>query len=273
MISHRRKGYKAARKMPKIYNTVSKPKRSFVGFWRLLRNLFVILIIGAATYYFLISGIFKVKKVTVEGSFLSDKSRLQKSVSLNSNIFFINKRSLITKLESDPAIINVNVLKGLPDEIRIVVQEKEPALFWQSGDCVYLIDGTGRAFAKLPNEQFNGLLTENADRLGLIAQVVDAKSLPVELGQNIVSPSFISFVNEAKSQISDLLPDLKVSRIEIVDTTYQVTFFSDKGMQVLFNTLADPGVQVRNLTRLVQQKKVSPNSRVDLRINRWAYVS
>jgi hypothetical protein len=43
-------------------------------------------------------------------------------------------------------------------------------------------------------------------------------------------------------------------------------------MTVKMDTMADAGVQTRNLARLIQQKKAGPTSSVDLRINRWAFV-
>ena len=104
--------------------------------------------------------------------------------------------------------------------------------------------------------------------------VVDTKALPVQLGKQPAGSTFVSFVAAVNSQLTTLLPSLTIDHFEISDSTYELTLISKQGMQVQFNTLGDAGVQSRNLVRLVQQHDVNlTSSKVNLQVDRWAYVN
>jgi hypothetical protein len=73
-------------------------------------------------------------------------------------------------------------------------------------------------------------------------------------------------------EVIQSVPGVRVDHFEVGATTYDVTMVLHGGLQVFFNSLGDAGVQSRNLARLARDGKLTNATRVDLRVDRWAYV-
>lgn len=258
--------------MPKIYGNLQKPRRSYAGLARFVSSLFWVAVAGCLLYVVFFSGWFSVRKVDVQGTSLVSADQIKGLVPTGDPIWFFPKERVSSQIMVDPRIQSVDILKGLPDSIRVVVHERQPALAWTSGSNLTLLDVTGLAFAQYPLVSAPSPSTPAGTLISTLPKVQDTKSLPVSLGQSVVAGGFTAFVAEVSKQMGILLPTVPVDHFEVADTTYDVTIVTKPGMQVRLSSLADPGVQIRNLSRLVQQKKVTTTSKVDLRIDRWAYV-
>lgn len=259
--------------MPRIYNNNPKPKKSFEGLWKFFQFVFVSAISASLIYFFLVGSFFKIKSVSVEGVVLGNEAELKGQVTLGSNLFFIDKQRILQNISRNPLYEEVHVYKGLPDGIKIVVKEREAILLWQSGPKLYVLDKDGIAFMDFNVADLADPNTIAGGKLSNLPKVVDTKSVTVQSGKWVVSSSFMKFIATVQSDIAKIFPEFVTSKVEVMDTTYDVAFVSKDGMRVIFNTLGSPDVQVRNLVRLFQQKKIDNKSIVDLRINRWAYVS
>jgi cell division septal protein FtsQ len=268
----KRQNRRYVRQMPKIYGDLHKEPFSWVG---ILRGLQVALWLGAAiclVYAVAFSGWFTVRTIMVQGTVLTSSSRVKELIPTGTNVLAISTDSVSQRLLTDKRIESIAVLRGLPNSLRVIVKEKEPALLWISGTAANLVDRDGFVFATYSEADFPDPASPAGQLLSKVPKVRDDKALPATLDKQVVSPRFITFLADTQVQLANYLPELKVDHIEVVDTTYDVTFFAKQGMQVQFNTLGDSGVQVRNLTRLIHQQKATFASRVDLRIDRWAYV-
>jgi hypothetical protein len=215
---------------------------------------------------------FTVRDVVVEGSRFTEEGVIRAAVPAGTSIWLLSKDEITSRLLQDTRIESVAILRGLPDTIKVVVHERTPSLIWLSGELQTVLDQSGVAFAQYASAAFPAPGTRLGDGLANVPRVTDTKGLPVTVDQQVVGPTFISFADEVRTLIAAALPDLEIDHIEIADTTYDITVVAKQGMRVQFNTLADPGIQVRNLTRLVHQQKAGYSSQVDLRIDRWAYV-
>ena len=249
------------RRMPKIYGNLQPRRRSFAGVGRFLRNVIWLFAVAAAVYAVGWSPLFRIHHVAVEGMHLGSQAQIQAMAPAGKNIFLVSTSRLANQIEQDPIVQSVAITRGLPDTLRIVVQEKKPALIWQSGSTSYLVDDQGVAF-----------MTSNTNDPTL-ARVIDTKGLPVKLGQQIVSLTFLQFVDALPGQLAKEAPQVQPDHYELSDTTYDLTLVTKSGMHVLFNTLGDVGVPARNLKRLMSQETIAPNAQIDLRINNWAYVT
>jgi len=215
-------------------------------------------------YLVLFSGYFSVKTVQVQGAHFASSEQIQALVPTGHDIWFLSTRDITDRVMQYPSVQSATVQRGLPNSVRIVVREKQPALIWISGNTCYVLDASGTAFA-----QFSRV---DIPELG-VPRVYDVENVPVKLGQQVAGISFVQFVTSASEQFASLLPQVTINSIEISDTTYEVTFYSTQGLTVEMSSLSDAGVQVRNLTRLIHQKDATLTSNVNLTVDRWAYVN
>ena len=260
------------RQMPRIYGNLQRPKRDFGAFFRTLRNLFWLLAVAAGAYAVFFSGWFSVRQVQVEGVLFAPKEQVQTAVPLGSNLWLLSQQQASSRVMRYPSVESVSVLRGLPDHVRIAVVEKQPALVWLSGNDALVLDNSGMAFARFGRADIPSGDTPLGAALAGIPRVYDVKAVPVKVGQQVASASFVRFISETRRQWAELLPQATLSRFEISETTYDVTVYTEQGLRVQLSSLADAGVQVRNLTRLIHQGYANLNSTVDLRVDRWAYV-
>jgi hypothetical protein len=267
------KNRKQTRQMPKIYGNLEKPRRSFGGLFHWLRNVVSIGVLLGALYIVFVSSWFQVSKVEVQGTVFTSASEIEAMVPQGGNIWLFPREQVKQRVSIDSRIESVAVLRGLPHKVKVVVKERQPIVLWTTGSTVAVVGEDGRVFQKYELATLPGADTPLGATLAVLPNVVDSRALPAQVGQQVVSPVFTSFVASAKNELATNLPDLQIDHMEIADTTFDVTFIFKQGMRVYMSTLADPGVQSRNLARLIQQNKVNPaSSQVDLRIDRWAYV-
>lgn len=260
------------RRMPKIYGNLQPRRLSFAGFFRFLRVILWLAAGVGAVYAIWYSGWFRIRKVEVEGTYFSSAEAVKAAVPIGKNIWFISKEQLISQILINPVIVGVTVFRGIPDSVRVVVEERKPALIWISGENSLVLDEYGVGFAVFTPETFPSPDSPLDKLLATTPRVTDTKSLPVTLGKSIVSPTFIQFLEGVQKELVTYLPEVSLDHLEIADTTYDLTLVAKQGLRVQFNTLGNPGTQVRNLTRLIRQNKAALNSQVDLRVDRWAYV-
>lgn len=260
------------RQMPKIYGNVQRPRRSFSGLFSVLKSLAGLLVIVGLGYLFFYGPIFRVRAVQVEGTALTSSERVSNLVQRNQSMWTVPESTITQATLQDPLVLSVGIYRSIPSTLRIIVQEKEPAIAWHTGETVVLLDSDGYAFAEFTPKTLPAADTPAGQKIGAIPHVYDVKALPVGLNNHVASSIFVNFLTEAKKQFAEHLPDLEITHMEIADTTYDLTVTTKQGMKIHMNSLADAGVQVRNLTRLIHQKKVTANGQVDLRIDRWAYV-
>lgn len=259
------------RQMPRIYGNL-QPERKDYGSYVRAFSMFLWGLAGLGIVYgLLFSGFFNVKKVEIEGVSLGDAAAIRSTVPLGGSMWFLSKDQIAAFVAEDPAVSEVAVVRALPDTVRVIVKERKASLVWRSGEKAYVLDTQGLPFLEYPT--MPSVDTPEGVALAAVPSVKDLKSLPVTLGKQPAGGTFVTFVNDVRSQMNTLLPDLKVDRFEVSDSTYDVTMITAQGLQAQFNSLGDAGVQSRNLARLIEQNKANvTTSTVDLRIDRWGYV-
>lgn len=272
MFKKSKQHVKYVRQMPKIYGNLQKPSRNVGGIISLLKNIFWIALIGGVGYIIFFTSIFHVKKVEVQGAVFADSQKISSAVPLGVNIWNISKDQISNKVLLDPIIQGVGVFRGLPDVIRLKVEERKPDLVWISGDLAILVDDSGYAFLQYPKNQPPVEGSSKQKQIKDLPQVIDDKALPVILGHQIVSPKFTLFLQGIQQEMKKNFSAQTIDHFEINDTTYDVTMFLKSGMQVQLNSLGSSEPPIKNLLLLYNQKKITNTSKVDLRIDKWAYV-
>ena len=222
--------------------------------------IFYALIFIIALYYVLFSGKFVVKEVIVEGNKLVPTEKISEYGHKGTNILFINSSKLRKQiLEENPQIQDVQVIRGIPDAVKIVVLEHENKIVWQTGGAKYLVSTQGVVTKKIEDgETYTNPL------------VSDSKNLPVVLGTSIVSPNFIAFVTNVNDKFFETT-NIKPTYFEIPQTTFDLYLHTEAGFYVKFNTMRSSSKQLENLKKVLVEKRDGVKEYVDLRIDGWAY--
>ena len=110
------------RKKKKISKKARKRKR-------IIKLILLLLILIGITVFAMISPIFNIQNVKVEGN---EKLTSQKIISLSGikegeNIFRINKKNIIKKVKEDSYVESVNISRKIPNTININIEERKVA--------------------------------------------------------------------------------------------------------------------------------------------------
>jgi cell division septal protein FtsQ len=255
-------GYKQFR-TPKVFSGRKiKPKKEF-HFPRIPYKIIIYsAIIVSAVYLIFFSSEFKIKDIIVEGNHLILTEKVDGYFPKNSNILTINltkKKKEI--LKDNPGIQDLQIYRGIPNAIKIVILEYQNKIVWQTSAGQYLVSSSGIVTEKINPGDKNGI--------GLPV-VVDDKNLPVTLGAQLLSPNFIAFVYNINSNFFNET-NVKVTGFEVPDTTFGVNVKTDAGFYVKFNTIRSSAKQLSDLKNILVEKKADIHQYVDIRIDGWAY--
>jgi len=212
-------------------------------------------------YYVLMSGNLKVKEVIVEGNHSIENAQIEKNLPVGKNLLLINISKIENDLkESNKAIKEVQIYKGFPNTLKVVIFENEGRAIWESNGSKYLVSGSGMVIQQLS-------LEEKELNLPLIR---DKKNISIREGDIIVSSSFIAFTNNIKNQIFQIT-NIQPLYFEVVETTFDVDLYTEAGFFVKLDTTRSSAKQLDNLKRVLISKRNEIHEYVDLRVDGWAY--
>ncbi len=152
----------------------------------------------AAVYGLAASGAFTANRTTVSGATWTAEERIVEALAIpeGTNVFTIRTSDLEAAVSAIPAIADATVTIALPDEVRVVVTEREALLAWKVGDRRFLVDGDGKLFAELGDDASEAaaeLPVIDDARLSSMAlevgTVLDAVTLDAALRLGSLSPA------------------------------------------------------------------------------------
>lgn len=161
--------------------------------------------------------------------------------------------------EEDPALKDVSVKRKGLHTLAVTATLKQPSLGWSTGNQTYVIDRDGTII---------GMATGPA----AFPVVIDGSNVPVQPGQRVVSAHFVEFVQQMVPALA--AAGLTVTRLDIKDTTLDLSAQTNKGYKLLFDTARDANEEVADLKavqRLLVTQKKTPAEYIDLRIAGKAY--
>ncbi len=106
----------------------------------------------AATYGLASSDAFVTHRTTVTGTTWTSEEQILETLAIppDANVFTLRTGLLERALATIPAVRQATVSVALPDEVRVVVSEREALMAWRVGERRFLVDAEGRLFAELP---------------------------------------------------------------------------------------------------------------------------
>ena len=255
-------GYKQYRSPLVFGSRRKKPKKEIalpkiqIG-WKYVLYLIILV---AVIYFVFFSKKLAINEVIVEGNKTVTVEKLSSYIKRGSNILFFNSNSTRKKiLTENPQIKDVEILRGIPDTVKIVVLEHENKLIWQSSGTNYLVSTQGKVTKKVEDgETFN------------YPVLVDAKNVPVTISKNIVSPNFVAFTTNVFDKFFDAT-NIKPTTFVVPETTFDLYLNTEAGFYVKLNTMRSSGKQLENLKKVLVEKRQDIHEYVDLRIDGWAY--
>ncbi len=161
------------------------------------RYLFLILAVALALIVmgiFMFSGKFQVQRIIVVGNDSVSDERVEEQINLekegtvwgifpSSNIFFFNTRRATARLmEEIVQIRQVEVKRQMPDVLKVYLEEREPALVWQTGEDEYYLDLEGVISKEIHGDpEFN------------LPKMRDESKREVQTKEKLVSKNFVEF--------------------------------------------------------------------------------
>lgn len=167
-----------------------------------------------------------------------------------------------------PSLKEIQILRGIPDTLRVKLIERTPAAIWQVGEVWYTVDPSGFVFRAQPiSRREDGSLEYPGTDLPV---VVDTKGLPVSIGQTLARPNFIRLVSDLKKRLPSEF-QLKLIRVEINETTFNITAVTDAGWNIYLDTTRGLDPQLRTLAKALEAKRPEVREYIDVRVRGWVY--
>jgi len=236
-----------------------------ISWWRLTLKLSpYILLIGIIVGVVFFSSIFRIDKVDVQGpntelsKGLNDEvTKYLKSSLAGKNWLFLDTNSLKGRLQKtftgQEAIM---VEKQFPNKLIVKTDEQKSAIVWKTGSKKYIVSINGRVMSELQGDNNTGL-----------AVLTDGSSLPVDVGNKILSRDFVNFAIKVGDYVK--AKSLGPEQIYITETTKELLVKTTAGYEIKFNTEETPDAQLRSLQAtldlLVSQNKQATQY-IDLRV-------
>lgn len=251
---------------PKIYRSqievARRPKAR--ASWKPSRQAFlgglVVAVIGFLAWAVLGSGYFSVEKVVAQGEVTPALEAGLKDLE-GRHILFVRDNQLFADLQQvDPALAELKVARGIPNEIRVHIKRRHPAFIWQSGETRWAIDGDGVAFPVNDPSVAEGRPV-----------IIDRRAQPVEAGRRLLSPKFVHFIDQAFSKTPTSIGG-RVERAEVDETTFYVYLVTEWGWSVILDTTRPLEGQLASLETVLRDYRPQIKEYIDLRVIGRAYL-
>jgi len=178
------------------------------------------------------------------------------------NIFLLRFSAFEQEWEKEqPIIKNLRLYRGLPNTLRVTVEERSKALVWKSGDHYYLLDATGVAYEDLGKKSKEKYLP-----------IIDDRNVPVSLGERAVSNDFVTSVQKIIDSLSGKIGNESISEVHIGESTFNVDIKTSQNITLKFDILQPIDLQIEALEFVYKEKRSDVHKYVDVRVIGKAYI-
>jgi hypothetical protein len=228
-----------------------RPSRRAIGIF------FGLLFLGGAYWFFAMSTTFAIDRVEVIGTNDTSVQAMAERF-LGRNIFRLNETAVEQDLQqAHPPVARVRLVRGLPRTIRIEVSLRDPAIRWQAAQGTFIMDSQGQIFALGENESHQTL-----------PKVVDKSNATITLGQQLVTPAFITFIQAIQTQVEDKFKR-KHTANEIMETTSHLDVILEGDLRIRLTTQRPLEEQLDGALAIFT---AHPDAKlIDVRVPKWGY--
>lgn len=243
--------------------------------WSSMAFLALIIIVPLSTFIWLLffTHTFAVTAITVVDAKPNTEPAVRQIAqkSIGNNILFAQTASLEQEIAQHVTQVkDVHIIRKLPGTLKIIIQERTPAILLLSGGTYYFVDSDGVAYEEAPLDTLPGIVlpvVKNSD-----------DNAHVTIGTRAVDDQFILFLTDALKGLPDIT-HAQVVEVQIPAlATREAHFLLDKNWIILMDTTRPAAGQLDVLKRLLEHTIAGPDldtlQYIDLRIpNRVYYKS
>jgi hypothetical protein len=149
-------------------------------------SILAMLLSAGAIYGLASTSAFSYSRLLIEGTTIVADAAVREELALpeGENLFEIVSEPLETRLRGIPAVADAEVSIGLPDTVKVRIEEREPLLVWRVGERRWYVDRTGFLFAQVgqnPSPEAATLPLVSDDRSASLALRVGHTIAPIDL--------------------------------------------------------------------------------------------
>jgi len=230
---------------------------------RIFKILILFFIAVICIYFFLCSSFFNIDKITVTSVEKVSKAEIIEisGIERGNNIFKIDNRLCARSIEIHPMVKDVKIIRSLPREIKIDVEERKMWAVLPYNDTFLCLDPEGICIDRMVNFAPEGYCLITLDILPEC----------VNLGHAVVSPGI-----EVIRQIYEALPEesrKNISEFHYISGENEVIIFTIKGTEIKFGNLDRLEEKVKMIAQIfsmeveVEQKGTGVLKYVDIRFD------
>ena len=241
---------------PKVFNLPQEPKKKSPIFKKIIViGCLIIVLISAIGYLLFFSSVFRIKNVIVADQI---KSVYNWENLKNKNLLTLKTADLKKDiLEKSPELVDISLVRGLPDTLKIEINTDQPKIIWQTLERKYFVNAQGLIF-----QEVNGQTD--------LPLVQDDKNLAVLLMQKVASVNFVNFVENLNTKFSSK-NGFKIVYFRINETVFQIDALTEKGYFVKFDTTREIDRQLDDLSKFLEKYQEEIHEYADVRIEGKVY--
>ncbi len=215
----------------------STPKRQLP--WRtMLHRMLFIGGVAALVWVVFFSGWLSVRGISIDKNQPLSKATLEEDLAsyleerpTQRNVLFLQPDTFEQYLQDKhPTLRKVNINRTLLLEVRVQMQESEPAMVWQSGGSSWLIGDDGRVLRVAKEEDMK------------YGKVIDTVQLEPKIGDRVADREFARFVSELYRESAT--KNISVVQVEIGETTQEIIVRLIDGTYIRMATTRGAGEQL-----------------------------
>lgn len=254
------------------------------GSWRnKIILFFLIILLGAVIYFIFYSPYFEIKEVNVSGleriNYDEMRGVIENQMSgwrllffKQNNIFIFDEKAAENVL-SDKYILKLcNIDKRLPGTMIVSVEERNPALFWKTGERYYVVDWDGTIIREISSEEISGYPPNQSG--AKMALVFDESNTGANLREEILSSEIVKAISGLQNNLAGET-ELAINNFSMTkESDTAVKASTSEGWQIYFSLTNDLNAQIDKLKAFLMEK--GPEDRqglqyVDLRFSDRIY--
>lgn len=236
----------------------------------LLNGLFLLMLL-LSVYFFVWSGFWSIKHITISGTqkaglmaeligvIQNYKRGFYYKIIPKDNILFLDLEELSEAIKYHLLLDELSLTKKIPNRLLIYAKEKRPVIIWQDGSNYYYVDKHGKVISAIKIEQIEYDLPF----------VSSLESNQVIVGKEIIKPEQINYIRETVELVKKKFDDWYIDKIILPTMSGKdIFFYSNQGWYFILSLDSNKQAVLNNLDLLLKQKadKLKGVKYVDLRI-------
>lgn len=246
--------------MPKVLPGYKREKPKKIIPWKqIFLFIFFMLILSSLVYLLFFSSVFKIKDVELSAATQINREEVSLIIdndAIGKNIFFWDKNNVEREINNRyPLVLNLLIYKGLPNTLKVVVQETAPKIVWETNAKLYLVDETGRVIKEGDNKD--------------LIKVTDTKNLVINPGEKILPSFFINFLDEFNVGAKKI--KLNIKNYEVNESLFDLSAVTDKNIRLILSPNRSAQEALSQYQKTIE-KLGQPKTYIDLRFSHRVFV-